>query len=167
MTKIASFTTAALAFAALLPFAEAQAQAAKQPARAPAAATAPQQPQPPAPPPIFPCRTAEEICFLGVVVGQQVAILFTNAPHGGALDRPVDVTGLDNAKLDLASNEGRVVMLTGTLDAKSGLTKAELLEVASPLVSLVVKAQLAGGQDDEPEAPAPASPPKGAPPKGR
>ena len=137
------------------------AQAPRQPARPPANA-APPQPEPPAPPPIFPCRTAEEICFLGVVVGQQVAILFTNAPHGSALDRPIDVTGPDNAKLDLTANEGRVVMLTGILDAKAGLTKAELVEVASPLASLAIKAQLGSGQDEEP--PAPPAPPPGQKP---
>ena len=46
---------------------------------------------------------------------------------------------------------GRIVMLTGTYDTQAGLTKAELVEVASPLVSLVVKAQL-GGEEEPPPA---------------
>ena len=136
------------------------AQAPRQPARAPAAPLA----QPPAPPPISPCRTAEEICYLGVVIGSQILVLYTNAPNATGLEKPLDVTAGDNAKVDLAPNAGRVVMLTGTLDPKSGLTKAEVIEVASPLVSLALKAQLAGGPPAE-EAGAPG--PKGAPPRRR
>lgn len=152
MIKIAPLAAAALAFAALLPVAAAQAQAAKQPPRAPAAPAAPQQP--PAPPPAAPCRTAEEVCYLGVVIGSQVLVIYTNAPNATGLDKPVDVLGADNSKLDLAPNAGRVVMLTGTLDPKAGLTKAELVEVASPLASLAIKAQLTGAPE-EPDAPAP------------
>jgi hypothetical protein len=109
------------------------------------------QPQPPAPPPIFPCRTAEEVCYLGVVTGaNQVAVVFTNNPQAeGVESKPVDVFSSDTpaaagsgTPLDLGQHLGRVVMLTGTYDAQAGLTKAELVEVASPLVSLTVKAQL-------------------------
>ena len=109
------------------------------------------QPQPPAPPPLFPCRTTAEICYLGVVTGpNQVAILFTNNPQAeGVESKPVDVLSSDTpaaagsgTPLDLGQHLGRVVMLTGTYDAQAGLTKAELVEVASPLVSLTVKAQL-------------------------
>lgn len=118
------------------------------------------QPQPPAPPPVFPCRTAEEICFLGVVTGKsQIAVLFTNAPNAEGLDaKPIEVLSGDApaaagsaTPLDLSGHLGRVVMLTGAYDAQAGLTKAELVEVASPLVSLVVKAL---GGEEEPSPPA-------------
>lgn len=160
MIKITSLAAAALAFAALLPTADAQAQAAKQPARIPAAAAAPQQP--PAAPPFVPCQNAEEVCYLGIVVGSQVLVVYTNAPNAAGLEKPIDVTGPDNAKIDLARNAGRVVMLTGTLDPNAGLTKAELVEVAGPLQSLAIKAQLAGGPPEEPAAAA-----KGAAPRRR
>ena len=89
--------------------------------------------------------------YLGVVTGpNQVAILFTNNPQAeGVESKPVDVLSSDTpaaagsgTPLDLGQHLGRVVMLTGTYDAQAGLTKAELVEVASPLVSLTVKAQL-------------------------
>lgn len=127
----------------------------------PAAKAAPQQP--PAPPPIFPCRTAEEVCFLGIVVGPQVAVIYTNAANGQGIDeKALDVTGADGARIDMAKDEGRVVMLTGSYDPKLGLTGASVVEVASPLASLAVKAQLAGGP---PEGAQPA--PKAAAPRRR
>lgn len=108
----------------------------------------------PAPVQIFPCRTAEEVCYLGVVVGSQVAILYTNAPNAQGIEpTPVDVAGPDGQKIDMAKNAGRVVMLTGEFDPKSGLGKADVVEVASPLASLAIKAQLAAGAE-EPPAPA-------------
>jgi hypothetical protein len=133
-----------------------------QPARPPAPKGPPgksQAAQQPAPLPIFPCRTEGETCFLGIVVGGQVAIVYTNAQSADGLEKPVDVAGPDGAKLDLAQNAGRVVMLAGSYDAKTGI-KGELVEVASPLVSLSIKAQLAGGGQDAP-------PPPGAAPKRR
>ena len=148
--------------AAALAAGAANAQAPRGPARAPAPPAA--QPQPPAPPPFTPCRTAEEVCFLGIVVGSQVLVIYTNAQNATGLEKPLDVTGADNAKLDLAANAGRVVMLTGTLDPKAGLTKAELVEVASPLASLAIKAQLAAGGPPE-EAAIPGA--KAAPPRRR
>jgi hypothetical protein len=129
---------------------------AQAPARPPAGkAAAPAQP--PAPPPIFPCRTAEETCFLGIVIGSQVAILFTNTQNTEGVDKPVDVTGADGAKTDLSPNAGRAVMLAGSYDPKTGI-RGEVVEVASPLVSLSIKAQLGAGA---PEGPA------GAPPKAQ
>jgi hypothetical protein len=139
-----------------LSVAQAQPQA-RPPAGKPATGAAQ---QPPAAPPIFPCRTEQETCFLGIVVGSQVAILFTNAQNAQA-DGPVDVSGADGAKTDLSANAGRVVMLAGSYDPKTGI-KGEVVEVASPLVSLSIKAQLGEGS----EAPAGAGP-KGAQPKGR
>ncbi|WP_333615339.1 hypothetical protein [Enterovirga sp.] len=137
-----------LSLSLLLPLAFAGAAEAQQRKGAPAkpAAAAPEPVQ------IFPCRTAEEICHLGVVVGSQVAILYSNAPAAqGADPTPVDVTGPDGQKIDLSKNAGRVVMLTGDFDPKTGIGKAEVVEVASPLASLAVKAQLAAGE--EPAAP--------------
>lgn len=120
----------------------------------------PAQAQPPAPqpPPIFPCRTAEEICFLGIVTGKsQIAVLFTNADKVEGIEtKPIEVSSGDAASggsaapMDLAQHMGRVVMLTGAYDPQAGLTKAELVEVASPIVSLVVKAQLAGEEEEPP-----------------
>lgn len=123
-----------------------------QPARAPAAKPQTAQPQQPAPPPIFPCRTEAETCFLGVVIGSQVAVIYTNVQKAEGLDaKPVDLLGQDGAKVDLAQNAGRVVMIAGSYDPNTGI-KGELVEVASPLASLVVKAQLGGG-DAPPPAP--------------
>lgn len=125
----------------------AEAQQRKAPAK-PAAA-----PEPPALQ-IFPCRTAEEVCHLGVVVGSQVAVLYTNAPNAQGVDpTPVDVAGPDGQKIDLSKDAGRVVMLTGEFDPKTGISKGAVVEVASPLASLAIKAQLAGG-GEEPPAPA-------------
>ncbi len=149
-------TTRILLAAAALALAGVSAHAqGRPPARAPAK---PAAEQPPAPPPIYPCRTAEEICHMGVVIGSQVTVLFTNAPNAQGIEaQPIDVTGPDGTKLDLSKDAGRVVMLTGDYDPKVGLTKGVVVEVASPLASLALKAQLAGGGGDEP--PAPKAPP--------
>ena len=130
---------------------------ARKPARpAPPAAAAPQPPPPPA---IFPCRTANEVCYLGIVVNGQLSVLYTNAPNADGIDqKPIDAVGPGNAKIDMAPNEGRVVMVTGAYDPAKGLTGAEVVEVASPLVSLITKAQIAGGGADEPPPPAAAGP---------
>lgn len=139
---------ALLSLALLLPLAFTSAAEAQQRKGAKPAAA-------PEPPPlqIFPCRTQEEVCHLGVVVGSQVAILYTNAPAAQGVDpTPVDVTGSDGQKVDMTKNAGRVVMLTGDYDPKAGISKAEVVEVASPLASLAIKAQLAGGADEPPPA---------------
>jgi hypothetical protein len=130
------------------------------------------QPAAPAPPPIFPCRTAEEICFLGVVTGKnEIAVVFTNAEKADGIEaKPIPVTAaaapgaVAALPLDLAPHLGRIVMLTGTYDPQAGLTKAELVEVASPLASLVVKAQL-GAEEPPPPAgkPQPQQRPQGPP----
>ena len=140
---------AILSLALLLPLAFAGAAEAQQRKGGGKPAAAPEPP----PLQIFPCRTAEEVCHLGVVVGSQVAILYTNAPNAqGADPSPVDVTGPDGQKVDMTKNSGRVVMLTGDFDPKAGVTKAEIVEVASPLASLAIKAQLAGGGEEPPPA---------------
>lgn len=142
-----------LSLTLLLPLALAGAAEAQQRKGAPAKPAA-AAPEPPAVQ-IFPCRTAEEVCHLGVVVGNQVAILYTNAPDAQGVDpTPVDVAGPDGQKIDMSKNAGRVVMLTGTFDPKTGISKAEVVEVASPLASLAIKAQLAGGGDEPPAPPA-------------
>lgn len=142
-----------IAAAALAAFAL-PALAQPQPARPPAGQRPPAaqpQPQPPAPSPIFLCRTAEEVCTLGIVTGNnQIAVIFTNAPGAEGVDKPVDVsTGeAPGSPLDLSPNVGRVVLLTGTYDPKAGFTKAEIVETASPLVSTLIKAQIAGSADE-------------------
>jgi hypothetical protein len=140
-----------LAAAALAAFAL-PALAQGQPARPPAGQRPPaaqQQPQPPEPPPIFLCRTAEEVCTLGIVTGNnQIVVIFTNAPGAEGVAKPIDVSSGDGSPLDLSQNMGRVVLLTGAYDPKTGLTKAELVEAASPLVSTLIKAQVAGGGDE-------------------
>ena len=141
---------ALLSLSLLLPLAfVAPAEAQQRKAAQPKAAAQPE----PAPVQIFPCRTAEEVCHLGVVVGSQVAILYSNAPNAQGIEpKPVDVAGADGSKIDMTKNAGRVVMLTGEFDPKVGLTKAEVVEVASPLASLAIKAQLAGGAEEAPPA---------------
>jgi hypothetical protein len=163
---------AVAAFAALM--APAGAQQGRPPTAKPPAQAA--QPKPPAPPPIFPCRTAEEICFLGVVTGKsQIIVLFTNDEKAETIDeKPVEVLSGDSpgaagsaTPLDLGQHVGRVVMLTGAYDAQAGLTRAELVEVASPLVSLIVKGQLGGEEEEPPPPPGKPQPPQKppAPPK--
>jgi hypothetical protein len=150
------------AVAALVSSAEAQ-QARPPAGQKPPAQAQQRAPQPPAPPPIFPCRTAEEICFLGIVTGKnEVLVVFTNAPDAEGLDdKPVAVLTGDSpgaagsaTAMDLTPHLGRVVMLTGTYDRQAGLTKAELVEVASPLVSFTIKAQL-GAEEEPPQKPQP------------
>jgi hypothetical protein len=96
-----------------------------------------------------------------VVTDNQVLVIFTNAPNGQGIDaKPIDVAGPDGAKLDLAPHAGRVAMMTGEYDAKVGLTKAAIVEVAGPLASLIVKAQLGAGAPEEPADRAGAARPK-------
>jgi hypothetical protein len=121
---------------------------AQQPRRpAPARAPQPQAQQAPTPPPgFFPCRSEGEVCYIGVVTGpSQVALLFTNNPQSESSE-PIDVSSGDQPgqALDLGGNVGRVVMLTGSLDPKAGLTKAQVVDTAGPLLSFSIKAQLTG-----------------------
>ena len=157
------------ALAALVSSAEAQ-QARPQGGQKPPAQAQqkPQQPAP-APLPVFLCRTAEEVCFLGIVTGKnEILVVFTNAPQAEEIDaKPVAVLTGDSpgaagsaTPMDLAPHLGRVVMLTGAYDPQAGVTKAELVEVASPLVSLTIKAQLSL---DEPSEPQPAAKPQPKP----
>jgi hypothetical protein len=76
-------------------------------------------------------------------------------------DQPIDVLSGEapGTPLDLAPHLGRVVMLTGAYDPKLGLTKAELVEVASPLLSFALKSLLTG---DDQAGGAPAQPPSPA-----
>lgn len=152
--------------AALLALASsAEAQQGRAQAQKPPAQTQQKPPaQPPPALPVFLCRTAEEVCFLGIVTGKnEVAVVFTNAQQAEGIDaKPVAVLTGDSpgaagsaTPMDLAPHLGRVVMLTGTYDPQAGLTKAELVEVASPLVSLTIKAQLSA---EEPEPPAAGKP---------
>ena len=149
----------AAAIAALPSFALAQgSQGGAQGGRA-ATPPAVAQAQQPSPPSLFPCRTNEEICFVGVPLpNNQVNVLYTNHDRAEAIsERPLAVTGADGGALDLSQQVGRVVMLTGEFDGKGALTRAEVIDTASPLVSFALKALLAGddaGHDDpEPVAP--------------
>src|SRR3954452_9704322 len=119
------------------------------PGRAPQAQAQPQQA--PAPPPgFFPCRTEGEVCYIGVVTGpSQVAILFTNNPQSEVVrGKPMDVSSGDQPgqALDLGGSLGRVVMLTGSLDPKTGLTKAQVVDTAGPLLSFDIKTQMSGDE---------------------
>ena len=123
--------------------------------RPPAQRPQAQPPTPPAPPPgMFPCRTEGETCFIGVVTGpSQIAVMFTNAPQAEGIEaKPVDLSSGDapGAALDLAGSVGRVVMVTGAYAAASGITKAQVVDTASPLLSFMMK-QSAG--DEGPQAP--------------
>ena len=155
------------AVAAFVSSAEAQ-QARPQGGQKPPAQAQQKPQQQPAPLPIFLCRTAEEVCFLGIVTGKnEILVVFTNAPQAEEIDaKPVAVLTGDSpgaagsaTPMDLAPHLGRVVMLTGTYDPQAGVTKAELVEVASPLVSLTIKAQLSLDEPSEPQ-PAAKSQPK-------
>jgi len=100
-------------------------------------------PAPPAPPPgFFPCRTAVETCYVGVVAGpSQIAILFTNNPQAEGIEaKPVELSSAEapGTALDLAASLGRVVMVTGSY-AATGITKAEVVDTASPLLSFMMK----------------------------
>lgn len=161
-------TLALAALAALTVPALAQQQ--PRPSAPPPAAPAQAQAAPPAPQSLFPCRSATEVCHVGVVINNQVSVLFTNAEKADGIEsKPVDVTSAAGSKLDLSRHEGQVVMLTGEYDAKAGLTKAELVEAASPLLSFAIKVLLSGEETEEEEtqqAPPPAQParPTGQPP---
>jgi hypothetical protein len=99
---------------------------------------------------------------VGVVINNQVSVLFTNSDKADGIEsKPIDVTDAAGSKLDLGRHEGQVVMLTGEYDPKTGLTKAELVEAASPLVSFAIKVLLSGdeGEDEEEQAAQPAPPP--------
>jgi hypothetical protein len=137
---------------------------AQPPASRPPAQAQPAPPPAPAaaPPTLFPCRTATEVCHVGVVINNQVSVLFTNSDKADGIEsKPIDVVDAAGAKLDLGRYEGQVVMLTGEYDPKTGLTKAELVEAASPLVSFAIKVLLSGdeGEDQEEQAAQPAPPP--------
>ncbi|AWN49560.1 hypothetical protein DK419_27155 [Methylobacterium terrae] len=133
------------------------------PAIAPAAAQpAPKGPKPPPPPKeapqpdpksdptaamLFPCRTPEETCYVGVVRDGKVTVLFTNDRKADAIaGKPMAVSG---DGIDLAKTENRTVMLVGSYDPKDGLTRAEVVDVASPLVAFALKSTIGGGEPDE------------------
>ncbi|PIK73425.1 hypothetical protein, partial [Methylobacterium frigidaeris] len=149
----------ALALLALTAAAPVAAQPApKGPPKGPPPKEAP-APQPdPAAAMLFPCRTPEETCYVGVVKNGKVTVLFTNDRKADEIaGKPMAVSG---EGLDLAKTENRTVMLVGTFDPKDGLTKAELVDVASPLVAFALKSTIGGGEadegGDEPPAPPPA-----------
>ena len=108
---------------------------------------------------MFPCRTEQEICYIGVVVGNQVSVLYTNDPKADSIDStPVAVQGA-SGPIDVSQHAGRVVMLTGQYD-KSGITRGEIVDVASPLLSFAIKSQLSGGDEEEEEPEPPKQPAK-------
>ncbi|KMO43914.1 hypothetical protein VQ03_05870 [Methylobacterium tarhaniae] len=143
------------------------APAAAQPApKGPAPKAPPKEAPAPQPDPVaamlFPCRTPEETCYVGVVKGGKVTVLFTNDRKADEIaGKPVAVSG---DGLDLAKTENRTVMLVGSYDPKEGLTKAEVVDVASPLVAFALKSTIGGGEadegGDEPPTPPPPAPRK-------
>jgi hypothetical protein len=112
-----------------------------------------QQQAEPQAPGMFACRTEQEVCYIGIVLGNnQVSVLYTTDTRAEGIDgKPVAVQGAQ-----LGQHAGRVVMLTGTYNAQSGLSGAEVVDVASPLLSFAIKSMLsnAGQEEEEPE-PAP------------
>jgi hypothetical protein len=142
--RIAMLVVAFAALACAQPVEAAPPKKAPPKPAAPEAAPAPQ-------PGMFPCRTESEVCYVGIVTGKNtVAVQFTNAPQSDGIDqKPQNVFSDDagSTPLDLSQNLGRVVMLTGTYDAAKGISKAEVADVASPLLSFMVKTQLGGGDD--------------------
>ena len=148
--------TAALAALSLPAFAQ------PQPGRPPAQRPPQAQPQPPAPPPgMFPCRSQSEICHVGVTAGgSQIVLLFSTAPTAqGSEGRTVAVQGAD-----LGADVGKVVMLTGEFGA-GGITGAQVVDTAGPLLSFVIKQMSA---DDAQQGGAPqrgGQPQRGGPPR--
>ena len=119
--------------------------------RPPAQRQAAPPPAPPAPPPgFFPCRTPGETCYVGVVAGpSQIAILFTNNPQAEGIEaKPVELSSAEapGTALDLAASLGRVVMVTGSYAAATGITKAEVVDTASPLLSFMMKQSAAADE---------------------
>ena len=136
------------ALTALILPAEAQQQ--PRPGQRPPQRQQAQPPPPPASPPgFFPCRTAEEVCYIGVVTGpSQMAVMFTNDQKAEGLEaKPIDLSSAEapGTPLDLAASLGRVVMVTGSYAANAGITKAQVVETASPLLSFVMKQM--GGEE--------------------
>ncbi|HEX8168006.1 MAG TPA: hypothetical protein VF601_19735 [Beijerinckiaceae bacterium] len=132
---------------------ESLAQQARPPGQRPAQRQQAQPPAPPAPPPgFFPCRTEGEVCYIGVVAGpSQIAVLFTNDQKAEGIEaKPVDLSSAEapGTALDLAGSLGRVVMVTGTYAQASGITKAQVVDTASPLLSFMMK-QSAGGDEGQ------------------
>jgi len=125
---------------------EGQAAPKPQP-KQPAAAPAPAAPEPG----FFPCRSEAEICFIGIVTGKNsVAVQFSNAPQSDNIaEKPQNVFSDDAGAtaLDLSQDLGRVVMLTGSYDAAKGISKAAVVDVASPILSFMIKSQLDSGED--------------------
>ena len=141
------------ALTALILPAEAQQQ--PRPGQRPPQRQQAQPPPPPAPPPgFFPCRTAEEVCYIGVVTGpSQMAVMFTNNQQAEGIEaKPVDLSSAETpgTALDLAGSLGRVVMVTGTYAANAGVTKAQVVDTASPILSFVMKQM--GGDDGAAQA---------------
>ncbi|MFI5012629.1 MAG: hypothetical protein ACHQAY_09795 [Hyphomicrobiales bacterium] len=152
---MAVIAVAALALAAPTRAAPPKAAAPKQPA----AAAAPAQPQPG----MFPCRTEGEVCYFAIVTGKStVVVQYSNAPQSDGIDqKPQNVFSDDGTTpLDLSPNLGRVVMLTGSYDAAKGISKAAVADVASPILTFMIKSQMSG---DDQGAGAPSG--KGAPKK--
>jgi hypothetical protein len=111
-------------------------------------------PEPPQAPGFFPCRSEAEVCYVAIVTGKSaVMVQFTNAPQSDGIDqKPQNVFSDEGGStpLDLGQDTGKVVMLTGSYDAAKGINKAAVVDVASPLLSFLIKEQLGGGDDDEP-----------------
>jgi hypothetical protein len=142
--RIAMAVIAVVAFALAT---EGQAAPPKAPPKQPAPAAAP----PPPPPGFFPCRTETEVCYVAIVTGSSaVLVQFTNAPQSDGIDQKPQNVFSDDAgatALDLSQNLGRVVMLTGTYDAAKGISKAVVADIASPILTFLIKSQMSGGDD--------------------
>ncbi len=159
---------AAVAALSLPAYAQQQRPPQQQQQRPPAPPPQQAQPQEPAPAPgMFACRTETETCFIAIVTGpSQVSVLYTNDPNAdGVAEKPISVQGAPGATMNLGQHQGRVVMLTGRYSAQAGLTGAEVVDVAGPLLSFAIKSMLAGeGEiDEEEEEPEPPPPPKQQP----
>jgi hypothetical protein len=123
--------------------------------RKPAAQAQPAQPPQPAPG-MFPCRTQGEVCHILVVTAaNQGTLIFSNAPKGMEVEgKPVTVQGAD-----LGQNVGRVAMLAGELSGTT-VSNAEVIEIAGPLLSFVVKSSMSG---EDSGGAARGQPPRGQP----
>ncbi|BAT58417.1 hypothetical protein GJW-30_1_00942 [Variibacter gotjawalensis] len=113
------------------------------------------QQQPPAPQPgMFACRTEQEICYVGIALpGNQVTVLYTNNEQSEGIDTKPQAVAGPAGPLDMSQHVGRVIMLVGQYNAQTGISGAEIVDVAGPLLSFSIKSQLSGGGDEEEEEP--------------
>ena len=160
---IVTAAVAALSFPALAQ--QQQRQQQQQPQRQPAPQQQQQQPQQQEPaqaPGMFACRTEQEICYVGIVLGgSQVSVLYTNDPNAEGIEAKPVSAKLAAGQPGLEQYNGRVVMMVGQYSAQGGLNNVQVIDAAGPLLSFAIKSMLSSsGEAEEEEEPEPPPPPQ-------